>query len=328
MHFSDEFLQEGINEFLESGSNEARLASCIVKTVAATELLLKEELENICPSLILEKLEPKQLIALHGLEEKLINKNSLKNVQIKTAKFEDILERASLFIKINRSLFNALKEIYKLRNELLHHHRAALDEEVVNVLLAHHIFPFLHRLLERMQPEGISLHGRRWIRLAEDKSLWKAIEEIREKSISVFQSRLVKKILHHRRLAPDKSTERYRRLMSSKPDLERAEVLDSDGLYCPACENLSLALILGPDFDWNPDGILTNIYRVMRCRICGIELREEEISHIESNLARFIPNLDLQEKWQDAVKKHDSYGYDENYYGGYTEEELRLLGLL
>ena len=50
-----DFLEEALDDFLESGAKSSRIASAVIKIATGVELLLKHYLEQICPALILEK---------------------------------------------------------------------------------------------------------------------------------------------------------------------------------------------------------------------------------------------------------------------------------
>ncbi len=45
---------------------------------------------------------------------------------------------------------------------------------------------------------------------------------------------------------------------------------------CPACEQSSLDEVSEVDFDWNPDGVITNGGYHYQCRVCELELSEYE----------------------------------------------------
>lgn len=72
-HPSD-FLVEAIEEFLQSGADASKIGSCIIKIAIATELLLKDKLERICPALILENIDPEtlQVVRLYKLEKQML----------------------------------------------------------------------------------------------------------------------------------------------------------------------------------------------------------------------------------------------------------------
>ena len=67
-----DFLTEAIDEFLESGAKPTRIASCIIKIATATELLLKEKLEKICPALVLDAIDDNalQVAKIYGLSDR------------------------------------------------------------------------------------------------------------------------------------------------------------------------------------------------------------------------------------------------------------------
>jgi len=82
-----------------------KLASAVVKLMAATELLLKEELERICPALVLDKVDDDglQVAKAFGLAKELINPKQLESVELKTAPFPKLLNRATKFIDLKEA---------------------------------------------------------------------------------------------------------------------------------------------------------------------------------------------------------------------------------
>jgi len=115
-----DFLEEGIDEFLQSGAKPVKLASAVVKLMAATELLLKEELERICPALVLDKVDDDglQVAKAFGLAKELINPKQLESVELKTAPFPKLLNRATKFIDLKEAR-PSLEKLYKIRNALV-----------------------------------------------------------------------------------------------------------------------------------------------------------------------------------------------------------------
>lgn len=97
-----DFLREAIDEFLESGSKPTKIASCVVKIATATELLLKERLEQICPALVLDAIGENalQVAKIHRLANKMLNPKELENVDIRTAPFPKLLNRAAKFFDL------------------------------------------------------------------------------------------------------------------------------------------------------------------------------------------------------------------------------------
>src|ERR1700727_2688899 len=101
---SSHFLIEAVRDFLESGPNPSKIASAVIKVITGVELLLKDRLEQICPALILEKIDqPGLLVAkLYSLGKQMRNPSDLDDVDLKTAGFETLLLRAAKFIELSK----------------------------------------------------------------------------------------------------------------------------------------------------------------------------------------------------------------------------------
>ena len=71
---------EAIEEFLESGARPRKIASCVIKIATATELLLKDKLEKVCPALVLDSIDPNalQVAKIYGLSNKMLNPKELE----------------------------------------------------------------------------------------------------------------------------------------------------------------------------------------------------------------------------------------------------------
>lgn len=294
-----DFLKEGIAEFIESGSNPRKLASCIVKIAIALELILKDELEKICPALILDKIDNAglQLVKIYNLQGKFINPDELENIEIKTAPFPILLERAGKFLDI-KSVKSHLMRLHRIRSSLIHH-KADIDIWSINILLIKRILPFTQKLLKKDKYNKIKI----------SKNTWDRLKNIEKESINVFQSELSKKITYHNILANTFPKIKIDSLLKSQVEIEdKTEVIEKDNLVCPACKNHSSALLIGLDVDWNPDGVLENAYRVMRCRVCELKLNYDEIEYICSHLDHFFTKTKSIEEWQSAIEP-DIYDY-------------------
>ena len=91
-----DFLMEAIEEFRESGAKATKIGSCVIKIAIATELLLKEKLEKICPALVLETIDESalQVAKLHSLGNKMLSPKELERVEIRTASFPKLLNQS------------------------------------------------------------------------------------------------------------------------------------------------------------------------------------------------------------------------------------------
>lgn len=291
-----DFLEESINDFFESGSDMNKLPICIIKAAIAAELIIKDKLEEICPALILEKIDDDglQLIKLYNLDSKRSRKKH-KNIQLKTASFPVLIKRAENFLPINPHR-NALIGLHKIRNELIHH-KAELDVFEINVLLTKKIFPFLKEILKQNE---IS------------EKTWEHLENIKKEIASVFFSELMKKITHHHQEANSLSKHKIKVLLNSNLELEdKSETINQADLECPSCHYKSMAHVLGLDIDYPLDGgELMNVYQEMRCRVCDLRLDEMEIELLANSDSKKVfcePNS--IDEWKGAVT-YEYHDYD------------------
>lgn len=259
-----------------------KLASAVVKLMAATELLLKEELERICPALVLDKVDDDglQVAKAFGLAKELINPKQLESVELKTAPFPKLLNRATKFMDL-KEVRPSLEKLYKIRNALLHH-RCDLDVLEVNLLLTKEVLPLLESLTHDNKKYKFRIGPKRWERL----------KEIEQASKNLFESDLAKKLAHHAELASKLSAMRIALLTKSPPELtSRDEEVVEQNLKCPACKNDALAAFHLYDVDYDDEsGLASGGYRVvsMRCCVCALDLDESEIEYIVENFDKYL----------------------------------------
>lgn len=297
------FLTEAISDFLESGTQPPKIASAVIKVATGVELLLKDKLEKICPALILDKIDEFGLLVAKAfnLGTLMRNANELDAVEMKTASFNTLLNRASKFIDLGTARPH-LEQLQKIRNSLVHH-KGEVDMWQTNLLLVKHIFPFL----EMMGKDDSQFQ----VRL--DASLWHKIQRIERLSKDAFTSQLAKKIQHHSALADKLSKKEIATLIASEPDSRYGEIVD-DSLVCPACRNPSLAAIGDVEVDYD-EGVPTYAgwFVVMRCRVCRLRLNSSEAELIGDEYEEFFGTKDHKNKtaWHDAIATRDVGEYYE-----------------
>jgi hypothetical protein len=285
------FLEESISEFLESGVDRRKLASCVVKIATSVELLLKDRLEAICPALILEKIDPDglQVVKLYGIEDKLLKPGAMQSVELHTANFATLIKRAAHFIDLSGEK-DRLVELQKVRNGLVHH-RGRIELWAVNLLLIRHIFPFLQRITK----DNKSLR----FRITEED--WKRLREIEKSSFDVFSTQLSKKIAHFASIASRISDVKKKSLAASKT---RFRNLNAENLFCPACKYRSADAIIDIEVDYDRDGTIEGAAQFIsvKCRLCGLSLSEDEAAYIGDNPDDFFGTAEDAEGWRSAVE--------------------------
>ena len=194
IHFRPtDLLIEAIEEFLESGANPPKIASCVIKIAIATELLLKDKLEKLCPALVLETIDEGalQVAKLYGLGSQMLVPDELEKIEIRTASFPKLLSRVGKFFDITKARPH-LSAFYSIRNQLVHH-RGKVDLAEVNLLIIHKIVPFLEQFTKD-DP---------FLQLRLKRDTWKRLRQIADESADVVTTELAKKVAHFPSLAPD-----------------------------------------------------------------------------------------------------------------------------
>jgi hypothetical protein len=294
-----DFLIEAIDEFLESGAKQAKIGSCIIKIATATELLLKEKLEQLCPALVLESIDEAglQVAKLYGLGDKMLVPKELERVEIKTVSFPKLLNRVGRFFDVAAAKPH-LSDLHSIRNELIHH-RGRVDVARVNLLLIEKVFPFLETFTK-----GDSMLK---IRLRADT--WKRLQQLAESSADIVVTELGKKTAHFANVAKRISNKRVQMLQASKIEVENDESIVMENLHCPACRNRSATMFSGWDVDMDDAGNATSgwVYFVMRCNVCGLELEQDEIECIMGHFEKFVGPENVAEKddWENALIEPD-----------------------
>lgn len=296
-----QIFKEAINEFINSGTEIHKIVSACIKTALTVELALKIILEQICPALLLENQKGDyglQIAKIFHLENQLLNPRSLESVGVRLAGFGVIMERASKFIDLKKVKRN-LKKLADIRNSLVHEMPGEHEIQKINALLARHVLPFLRKLL---QTHKLSSND-----ILEDRRLWREIKSIGTDKEDLLFKELKKKLLHFQSLASKIGKSRLKALLKLKPVLSETAAIVKDNLLCPSCLNQSLAFIVEADFDWNPDGVMEHAFTFMKCRVCELELDQDEKEYIDVYFDKLPNGKKIEKSWS---KIPNPLGYD------------------
>lgn len=293
-----DFLKEAVDEFLQSGAEPSKIASCIIKIATATELLLKEKLEKISPSLVLEYIDDDalQVAKICGLSKKLINPRDLERITIKTASFPKLLRRTARFFDI-QGVKDDLARLYRIRNQLVHHSEE-IDLAEVNLLLINKIFPFIEQFTK----------DDRLLTFRLGAGVWKQLKTLAGRSTDIILTEVSKKLVHHAKFAEKISDRRKNTLIAGEPERESPnEDITETRLLCPACKNESLTAFSEWDVNYDETGPYGVHFVTMRCRVCGLELDQEEIESIIDAFETFFGDDQDEEKtaWKNSIASPD-----------------------
>lgn len=293
-----DFLKESVDEFLQSGAEPSKIASCIIKIATATELLLKEKLKNLSPSLVLEAIDDDglQVAKICGLSKKLLNPRVLERITIKTAPFPKLLRRTAHFFDI-QGVKDDLAKLYRIRNQLVHHSEE-IDLAEVNLLLINKIFPFIEQFTK----------DERLLTFRLGPETWKQLKALAARSTDIVLTEISKKLAHHARLAEKISDRRKHLLIAGEPEKDVIETITETNLLCPACKKASLSTFSQWDVDYDETGPYGVHFSTMRCRVCGLELDQEEIESIIDTFETFFGEDQQEEKaaWQNSIAEPDN----------------------
>lgn len=297
------FLREAISDFLASGAEPKKIASAVIKVATGVELILKEKLELICPALVLEKVDgpapAMQVAKAFNLGKHLIKPVELDLVELKTANFDTLLNRAAKFIELSEADPH-LRRLQKIRNNLVHH-KGEVDMWQTNLLLVKHIFPFLQTLGE---PDAR-------FRLNLTPAIWEQIKKIEKTSTSAFTSQLAKKIAHFKIHSERVSDRDVSMRINSIPEVEWEDLINYS-LVCPACNYESFSAFGGYEEREDEDGFWHAYYVFMECRVCELRITNNEVVHIIENFGEFFEETlqDQKASWEAAmVEPPDEFGF-------------------
>ena len=222
----------------------------------------------------------------------------LDAVEIRTATFPILLKRATMFFDIAEAIPH-LNKLHKIRNSLIHH-RGTVDILEVNLLLVQHIFPLVERLSKLDKYLGLRI----------PLETWKKIRELEKSSVDALSSQLAKKLAHHSRIFGKLSSKKIPLLVASDAEtpIRGADLIES-GLICPACKTEALAAFQDFDADVEDGEVIgASMTPTMSCRVCGLELAEDEIRHIIENFEEYVGDNEEEERfWIQSITVDNPY---------------------
>lgn len=296
--YANDLLLEAISEFLQSGAQPTKFVSCIIKIATATELLIKAKLEKLCPALVLDRIDDEALhvAKVFGLSKKLRNPSDLDHISVKTVSFPKLLCRAAKFFDLS-GFQDGLARLHKIRNELIHH-AEEIDIDEVNLLLITKIFPFLEEFTKDDKLLTFTLKP----------ETWEQFRKLAESSSDAIATEISKKLAYHAEVARKLSASRITALSATQPEARRDEEIIETDLLCPACRNESLSSYSGWDVDYD-DGLPVGAihFSGVRCRVCGLELDQDEMEAVVGSFERFFGKDYPEEKaaWKNAIAEPD-----------------------
>jgi hypothetical protein len=233
----------------------------------------------------------------------MLNAKELEKVEIKTASFPKLLNRAGKFFDLAGSRSH-LSTLHNIRNELVHH-RGTVDIADVNLLLIERIFPFLEQFTK----------GDPSLKLRLKPEMWKRLKQLAESSADVVTTEIAKRIGHFAERAEELSSKRVGLLLDASPEIVNDEKIVEEGLLCPACSNRSLIAFSGWEVETDETGrpYAGWPYSVMRCKVCGLILDPDEILLVLDHFDRFLGKGQEEEKkkWEQAIEEPDNSDYRE-----------------
>lgn len=276
-----EAFERVLENFLENRNKSFEILETIVLSCVLIEILIKEELKKINPTLLLDKnnaTNPEIVALISGKEGKLLKETNYKLLGVKTANISELLIRYEKFYDIHQYK-DGISNFFGLRNEIIHSaERVILKENDISIKLTKYIFPFIRKYINVRS------------------SIWRGVKKISDVIESDFKSNLVRKILKFRKL-PKKIGSHNKK--------------SGNELTCPACKNISL--LLSFDVDCDEDGC-RGMYIFAECKACGLVLDEDEIDEIIENPGNYcsITKEELSD-WEGIIYDIKNPDYSDVY---------------
>jgi hypothetical protein len=276
-----------LSNFINNENDSFTTLETIILSCITIEAIIKEELKEINPALLLDRIDPVLIAMLSNKKDKLINPPLTEISDVKTANISILFERYLMFYK-NKEYIKGIDSLFNLRNKILH---AAQDNVIekheITLLLTRYVFPF------------IKTH----VKVSDDK--WSQVEKIKKVVYNDFKADLVRKIIAFKEAA-DKMTKKEKdELFKEKPFTDENETSLADNLLCPSCKYSSVTLASGVDFDWNPDGTMENGYYIARCRVCELELDKNEFEEIADNPDEYFSSEEQDFSWTNVIRDQE-----------------------
>jgi len=276
-----------LSNFIKNRDDSFILLETIVLSCIAVESIVREELKEINPALLLEKIDPVHVALISGKKEKLIENITLEASDIKTANISVLFDRYLKFYKKPRCQ-KGVKSLFDLRNKILHAAQDnVVDKHEITLLLTRSIFPFIKDYVKVSDIE------------------WLKIRKIQKVAYSAFKAELVRKILFFEDIASKMTKDKKDSLNSEKFIENDDEVILTEDFLCPSCKSNSIVVIEGVDFDWNPDGMLANSYYTARCKVCEFELSSSEFEEIADNPSEYFSRKEQDSAWTNVIRERE-----------------------
>lgn len=273
--------------FIRNENDSFSLLETIVLSCITIEAIVREKLRKINPALLLDQIDPVSIALLSNKKDKLITTPTKEISDIRTANISILIDRYLMFYR-KSGYKDGISSLFNLRNRILHASQDnVIDKYSLTLLLTRSIFPFI----------------KSYVKVSEDK--WSQIEKIKKVAYNDFKLDLVQKIIAFKEHA-DKMTKKEKdELFNEKPFIDENETSLSDNLLCPSCKYSSTTLVSGVDFDWNPDGVMTNGYYLARCRVCEIELDKNEFEEIADNSDEYFSPEEQDFSWTNVIREEE-----------------------
>lgn len=288
--------EEVLDSFLDLPGDTFNILQVIMLSGVLLEAVIKEKLKKINPALILDNVDSIAIALVSNKKSSILKGIKFDQDDVKTAPISKLINRLESFENLDKVKTN-FSSFLRIRNRIMHNAMdVSIDERTINFLLIKSVLPFLR--------EHISI----------SPTIWKKFEKFADVVGTEFIENLMKLVLKHEKIAEDITEEKIKELMSKRFNLSSDEHFLSNGLVCPSCKNDSMDIIMGVDYDYCDHEIMaTGMYNIGRCKVCGLELDDQEIQGIVDNQKNFFIEGDNAEEWDAALEPNYGYDYSDCY---------------
>lgn len=242
-------------------------------TILAAYLIensFKSELKSINPLLLFDR-----NLSTEQLTQIVKNKLTVEDMdKIKSVSASRCIEYLCLLKTDLLKHRQSIEELFRFRNVILHStNRFVFDEDIVAETAVSALRYCKKYVIKHCQ-----------VSPNEFNPLTSA--EFNKLQDSRYKKRLndLKKVinLHREEYLKLSKTEVAKKIVTNYPHVDQLSWVEETN-ECPSCHQDSLDKIGSVDFDWSPDGILENGGYSYLCRVCSLDLSENEYSIINSN---------------------------------------------
>ncbi len=281
----EDFLKEAIDDLIKGSADMRMLVNSIIKAAVSAELLMKQKLMGICPALLLEKIDDSgiNLARVYEMED-MVRKEALSSNPIKTVRFEILLKRAVAYQVIEEKDKEFLTKLGKHRNAILHH-KETIDADKIRILLARDTFPLLKRLI----PSDSIILG--------DRQVWETLNKISNDSIPGVVADMQANFAEHKKVRSGLSAKEISDRTGAAVQKGEGEIIEQRDLLCPACNEPSMAALIGADAEDEGDGMMLTAYSRMECRVCGLILDDDDIEDVRNYSSMLENGEELSVSW-------------------------------